>query len=237
MRRIMLLMASVLVLGLAAGAQANSVTIGWVTERHRETVTLHAGDYSVTGYNGQYMVGYGSQANMLPMLCIEVEEYSGGSWTANIVDLTKAPMGDGHMALTGGPPMNDAQATLLRKLWAMGGPTYCDYSKDWDPGQDKARAMQLAAWEIVYEYMNDTTTLNVTTGNFYVTGSSANSTANTMLNSLADYTGPLPELVALSNQNPGKQDFVRIIPEPVTMAGLMLGIGGLGGYIRRRRRA
>jgi hypothetical protein len=27
------------------------------------------------------------------------------------------------------------------------------------------------------------------------------------------------------------------IPEPVTMAGLMLGIGGLVGYVRRRRKA
>jgi len=30
---------------------------------------------------------------------------------------------------------------------------------------------------------------------------------------------------------------VDVVPEPVTMAGLMLGIGALGGYIRRRRRA
>jgi len=32
-------------------------------------------------------------------------------------------------------------------------------------------------------------------------------------------------------------DFIKtgIIPEPVTMAGLLLGIGALGGYIRRRR--
>lgn len=27
-----------------------------------------------------------------------------------------------------------------------------------------------------------------------------------------------------------------LVPEPVTMAALMMGIGGLGGYIRRRRR-
>ena len=33
----------------------------------------------------------------------------------------------------------------------------------------------------------------------------------------------------------GGQEFNAGVPEPLTMAGLMLGVGALGGYLRRRR--
>ena len=46
---------------------------------------------------------------------------------------------------------------------------------------------------------------------------------------LSDVLGEFDELT--SGPDPGGA------PEPVTMVGLMLGIGGLSGYIRRRRRA
>jgi len=35
--------------------------------------------------------------------------------------------------------------------------------------------------------------------------------------------------------DPGTYAEITVVPEPVTMAGLMLGIGAIGGYIRRRR--
>jgi hypothetical protein len=45
----------------------------------------------------------------------------------------------------------------------------------------------------------------------------------------------MADLRALSNTS--GQDFLVVVPEPVTMAGLMLGIGSLVGYARKRRTA
>ena len=52
-----------------------------------------------------------------------------------------------------------------------------------------------------------------------------------------DGTGPKAHLVAITD--PGYQDIMVVvpIPEPLTMAGLFLGISGLGSYIRKRRMA
>ncbi len=51
--------------------------------------------------------------------------------------------------------------------------------------------------------------------------------------------GPLPTAAHIQGIDPDGEEsgWVTVIPEPLTMAGVFLGIGGLGGYIRKRKRS
>jgi len=50
-----------------------------------------------------------------------------------------------------------------------------------------------------------------------------------------DFNGSMDGLeIGLNNGSIGQVDFVAPVPEPLTMVGAVMGIAGLGGYIRRR---
>jgi hypothetical protein len=149
-----------------------------------------------------------------------------GTW--QIEPLDGAPIGPGGDA---GGAMGAAKAELLKRLWGNyfeSGP-YAEF--------------QVAVWEL----LNETTgTYDVTDGAFYASRSYEvdRTTINAWLDEItADaYDGPVAELMyAMTSAN--TQDFAVLIemgggghvPEPVTLAGLMLGVGGLVGYIRKRR--
>jgi hypothetical protein len=112
---------------------------------------------------------------------------------------------------------------------------------------DGAAAFEACVWEIVYEnsgtYNVDYT--SALKGDFYVKPTSGNgwvATANTWLGTLGTDQPDIGLRVLASS---GYQDFALTvpglgadpIPEPVTMAGLMLGIGSVVTYVRKRRTA
>jgi len=65
----------------------------------------------------------------------------------------------------------------------------------------------------------------------------ADSTGANVISCISFYiTGSEPAGFAIDDLTFGSaQDIPDLVPEPVTMAGLLLGMGALGGYIRRRR--
>jgi hypothetical protein len=177
--------------------------------------------------------------------------YTGVLVTYDIYAPEYAPVGLGNNP----DGMGDTKAADLRKLWKQ----FSGYglgTLDWgDWGStptateqnEQAAAFQAAVWEIIYETnkVNDLFDYTVATGVFHVDSAETwTDLANTWLGSLGTIADPT-NLGLRILTNGAYQDFAIIvpgvgadpIPEPVTMAGLMLGIGGLSGYIRRRRRA
>jgi len=139
-------------------------------------------------------------------------------------------------------PMGAQKAAYIEQMWAR----YFDDAWLTSPSnteKKKAEAFGATIWEIVYEpYQTDPGLYDVTT--FQGTSPTAfkcdqcelASTANTWLHSLDDGTPyTAPALRGLTHDS-GQDFIVELVPEPVTMAGLALGVGALGGYLRRRRK-
>jgi hypothetical protein len=171
--------------------------------------------------------------------CADLKEYVyTNDWVERyIYKPALAPIGNGNIA------MGDIKAADLRRLWdqysSYGlGSSYTLGATTYDVNQTAA-AFQAAVWEIIYQAG---TTYDVTAGTTTITGGAWTTLANYWLTHLEANDPDIGLRVLVSD---GRQDFAIIvpgigrdpIPEPVTMAGLLLGIGGLGGYIRRRRRA
>lgn len=172
------------------------------------------------------------------VFCIEISEKVPTNWTLyNVIDPLdgdQVPQLDGW--LENGPPMGDTKADEVRKLWAsVIGPTYCDFVK-YMPTAAQAAAMQLALWEVIFETPdNGTTDYDLDAGWFQAGALSYKDLAEQYLAGMMNYQGPLADLIAL--QNDEKQDFISIVPEPLTLVGSLLGLGALGGYIRKRKLA
>lgn len=138
-----------------------------------------------------------------------------------------------------GSPMRLDRATLLRRLWSS-------YSDDPNPAE-----FQVAVWEFLTEDPTNGYGVGKDDGTFYVrTQDDVEvdvSTINEWLDDVAapDYIGEeAPIMWAMTSMN--TQDFAVLIemdkppgedppiPEPVTAAGLLMGIGCLMRYVRRR---
>jgi hypothetical protein len=145
-----------------------------------------------------------------------------------------------------GYAMGGTKADDLRKLFTgyLGGLAVGDATTR----ANNAAAFQACVWEIINE---TTATYQVhkipgtTKGSFYMDeywGSGWLTTADTWLASLA--ARPVPTNSGLRVLvNPGYQDYALTIvpqnpnppvPEPVTMAGLLMGLGAAATYVRRR---
>jgi len=102
-------------------------------------------------------------------------------------------------------------------------------------GSLQSAAFQLAVWEIVNEA---TTTLNVNSGDFYVTGGSSTvrTLANTWLTSSAG--AAITQTMSVWEGGNSTQDLAVFapIPEAETYAMLLAGLGLMGFVARRRRR-
>jgi len=152
----------------------------------------------------------------------------------DLYNLESAPVVKGMTTAMGTTKAND-----LRRLFSQ-----------WNSGfsNDQAGAFEAAVWEIINEtsQTNGVYNYGLSSGTFRVSeywGSGWSSIANTWLTNLHTYT-PNTHVVALVNQD--FQDYALTladfggsdlaIPEPLTMAGMLLGVGGIVGYVRRRVR-
>ena len=174
--------------------------------------------------------------------CVDLGQTISGAQTYTIRDLEDAPIS--YWTVAGKKetlrPMGEDKADDLRELFGRYGKSATD--------NVAKEAFGACIWEIVYE--NPANKYDITKGALYMTGlGSAQTQAQTWLSVLNDDTNGNDtskydwDVLALSNAE--QQDFAftspgaggRIIPEPVTMAGLMLGIGSVVTYVRKRRMA
>lgn len=142
------------------------------------------------------------------------------SYTWNVVDPSVAP--DPNVYSDG--PISASELLALQKL--IGAVPVSSLTT-----ATLASAFQAAVWEIVNEASN---IYDVTTGDFIAGGNLNTALANQMLTDSAGYTGPLPQLAALTS--PCAQDLLVIIPEPATLATLSTGMCVLALRLKRRRR-
>ena len=177
----------------------------------------------------------GAYANV-QTFCADFRQYvyTGEDVRRDIFRPADAPIGNGNT------PMGDDKAADLRRLWDQ----YSGYGIGNAPlgtytANEKSAAFQTCVWEIIYE----TAAYNVTANTFRVTsGETWTGLANTWLGNLETVDPDIGLRILVSET---RQDFAIIvpgvgadpIPEPVTMAGLALGIGGLVSYARKRRMA
>jgi hypothetical protein len=178
---------------------------------------------SGTGYTGQWLVAQTAPSYILPSYCIDIHQNSDSNFRTYDIDALE------HAPVPGG--MTAAKADALRRLFTEA-----------TPNSDMQRiAFAAAVWEIVNETSG---TYNVSLANFTVTGNGNyagwDTQANTWLANLGQYS-PNYGVVALVNAT--YQDYAVTvvgdgsfppIPEPVTLCGLLMGIGGLVRYTRRR---
>ena len=179
---------------------------------------------------------HGKLPYVMDTFCIDVRQNANSSSIRyEFYKPEDAPIGGGNLAM-------GTKATDLRKLvenyWFGGGNNTAWENKD-------AAAFQAAVWEIVTEtsatYSLSAGDLRVVAQGAWSTG--ANSDAQKWLDSLAGLDAPTREVWVLASET--SQDYAiwfpsmghepPPVPEPVTMAGLAMGIGGLAAYVRRRR--
>jgi hypothetical protein len=135
-----------------------------------------------------------------------------------------------------GETLGTTRANYLRELWAR------YYDPAWTRGgagseyNRQAATFAAAVWEIVYEDVPgapgqwDLTTDGTSGLGGFVTVNVDYATANQWLQSLSG-CGPKADLRVLANC--GAQNYLVAVPEPATI--LLLGLGGLGGFLGRRR--
>ena len=203
----------------------NAVYVG----RYNSTITAPDGDDAEAIFDdlgAEY-----DETLTLGSWCMDVYQHeSTDPLTYHIVDPATAP---------GDAPMGSEKAADLNRLFTG----FIDTVDGDSTNTNLAAAFQAAVWEIVNE---TTATYDVTGGGFSLSDYSTSdwaSTANGWLNNLGDYDvdGGLKVF-----SNAANQDFVYyipstnppgIMPEPLTMLAVGSAIVGVGGYIRRRRRA
>ncbi len=182
---------------------------------------------------GEDVVLQASNDHLLDTFCADVNQSSYGDFTTyDVYHPEYAPIGADNS------PMGIEKAWDLRRLFNQ---HWADVASD-----SGAAAFQAATWEIIYE---DTDTYG-----YDLTDSDSRlwmekmawdpdwlTTANTWLGGLGTEHPMDVGLRVLANED--YQDYALVvlglpadpIPEPVTLAGMLLGVGCLGGYLRRRR--
>ncbi|HBG77222.1 MAG TPA: hypothetical protein DDW84_00020 [Phycisphaerales bacterium] len=214
----------------------------------QQQVSLNGSTY--TGANGLMVmntknpIGELSQyiGNHIWAYCYEKDQYSSFSYaTFNVKPLAEA--------------INSDKAQLISQLWALHydhawqSDTYIYYGGNqggFVAGQpantlenQQALAMSFAIYEIIYDFAGSINSLNLSQGNLIANASGTNpslavSIAQTWLSNLilpCDYTGPMAQLVSISNGS--LQDVITEIPEPATIA--ILSLGGLLAMWKRRK--
>lgn len=171
--------------------------------------------------------------------CIDLKQEVSGEYHEYEIELVDNAPQDGGSAWT---PMKFAKADDVEELWHEHFAEVTDATT--------AAAFQVALWEIIYENASDGPPVNpydVSAGNLVMltgTPDAVIDQANAWLATIDDdfEMDPFIELKALTHytSETNWQDYLydadpRVeIPEPVTVASVLLGVCGLGSYIRRR---
>jgi len=229
---------TVAVVALAATAvRANTVTATFTDIINREAVHVENGSQSLYVWAGlskfeKISIDPNEMTNPAFYLedvftgyCIDLKEEIWwdfeGTW--QVQPLENAPVGAGQ------PPMGTDRATLLRRLWG----SYFS-----DPNNAE---FQVAVWELLAE--NPANGYDVKSGDFHAPYDEVDREGiNDWLDVVTDvgYSGPVAS-VMYALVSDGSQDFAVLIetggqpiPEPLTLTGLLMGIGGLIHYARKR---
>jgi hypothetical protein len=246
------MVAAALVLVVASGAGATSyLELNFANCGPTETADLWAnypGGYMGNVYTGVYnlhintapgsysgsdaaaIVGQAGASGNVPSFCMDVNQeapQTAGFQPYQIVPLEQAPIGGAN---PGG--MSAEKADDLRLLFGK-------YYTTALAGGPDAAAFEACVWEIVSEQSG---TYDVDAGTLQVhptSGGSWDTLANSWLADLG--TTPSSNVFALVSED--YQDYAVVIPpqvgappvpEPVTAAGVLIALGGLVRYVRRR---
>jgi len=171
--------------------------------------------------------------------CIDLKQMISGHWKPYTLSAVEAaPLDDGSPY----GPMGSAKANAIRELWG-------EHFDEIGGSSLNAAAFQVALWEIIYENApNDPVNAwDAGAGRIHIDSSvdaSIVEQANLWLGAIGDDEQDLDTtLIALTNYTSTMefQDYLidrggggTIIPEPLTIASVLLGVCGLGSYIRRR---
>ena len=240
----------------ASAAQATTVRIDHIGYGHVGTTGVivdydwdghydaYSGDYIKTGqYKFAFYAAHSSPgtADLVTdpffAYCVDLDQSIPYGWADySLVDLEDAPL-----AWRPDDPMGTDKANDLRELWGR----FAGMVTSSATGE----AFGAAVWEIVFE--NPANDYDVADGALKMTGmgiyggENSAAIANDWLSQLnGDISKYEQGLFALSH--PCYQDFALAgptppsgnpIPEPMTLAGVGMGVAGLCGYLRRRRQA
>lgn len=200
-----------------------------------------AGEYTPTGEGwGLYPGPEPGTSALIATFCCDVHQYvpPASAWTTYEMRLPQdAPIGDDQ------PPMGTEKAANLRRLFAAHNDAWTTDSAA--TNNLLAAAFQLCAWEIIYETQDPFYSVSCDQGSFYATDSdSVADQANAWLEEINGAAGPAPDIALRVLSNPFHQDYAIMlgpggdpVPEPLTILGVFLGVGGVAGYLRKRRMA
>ncbi|MDD5135662.1 MAG: hypothetical protein PHP01_09685, partial [Phycisphaerae bacterium] len=142
--------------------------------------------------------------------CIELTQPPVNGWQ-EIIPLAEAPL---PIEPIYGTPMGPVKADYIRELWGR------FFDSDWITGADKefAEAFNVALWEIIYE---TDSVWDVTSGaGFHATGIQQAAVANDWLGQLTGDSAYFENNLVATNDG---QDYLVLIPEPLTIAFLSIG--------------
>jgi hypothetical protein len=223
-------------------APANTVTIEYEDHGAYDMTQIwavgHEGNYAVAGAyqlskTGSTGFGDSWKNGAVTGFCMEPQEPLPMLPTTYAVTAVE----DAYITFLGGT-VGTTKANYLRELWAL------HYDSSWTSGgpytteqNGLAEVFAASVWEIIYEDLPSSpsgwdVTVDGTLGDGGFQAASLDwETANKWLQNLTG-TGAKADLFVFSYD--GNQNFLVEVPEPATIA--LLGLGGLMGLVRRRRR-
>ncbi len=187
-----------------------------------------------------------TQGGLFKAYCIDVAaevELTGTLEPYNIVDLQDVIVGGSvGTAYPTGRVLGTTSAAYLREFYAL---HYLAVDTD-----AEAEAFAAGVWEIMYDDPGAIidgmpTGYDFTTGYLQAGNFENAALANTWLDDLGKWEviGDTNKVFALTNDEFEDVSFValnyggiRIVPEPLTMVGVLMGIAGIGGYVVRKRK-
>ena len=214
-----------------------TVTMSHIGYGAKDTMTIWGGGHSgLSVYAGVYMfnkiagTGEGQllDNDRIGGFCMDLSEYlASGSKTYDVLMPQDSPRPTTFL----GGPMGQQKAAYLAELWGrFFDPAWAAGDSFSSQQKSDAEAFAAAVWEIIYEDLPASSsgwdvTTDGTGGSRGFKATNLNyQTANSWLHAL-DGTGPVAQLRALSYS--GYQDFIVVIPEPATVAFMMVGFATL----------